>query len=632
VSADTTLSFVGTTRGNAFMNELLEAVAYEVAQLGLRTELVLDEFPDDGPRAYVIVPHEYFACVDEGVHPSGEQLGRTIAFCTEQPGTHWFELGAAHARQAGAAVDIYPRSVRELRRRGVRAERFRLGYTTFWDAWGGDEERARPVDVVHLGAVNPRRLRALAGYAGTLWPLETRLLVPPERPKAEARADFLLGARKHELLASSKTLLNLHRQEGAYFEWVRVLEAVSNGCVVVSEHAAGCAPLVPGEHFVGGTLENLALLADGLLRDEERLATMRRSARDLVRDELPMRPAAERLAELATGLARSPRRARGRGRLPGERVEGRAWRIGKDPRVEDVLWRQSQLLDWSRRSDAVLKKLVLGQMALTRKLAEAVGDGEAAEVQVVGRTPAYEGAQPRVSVLVPLYNHAEEVSDALASVAASELRELEVVVLDDASTDASRSSVLDFLLAHPYLPAMLLRHPFNRGLGRTRNDLVAAARGELVFMLDADNAVYPTALTRLVEALDREPGAFFAYPMLEEHEDGEPDTLRSWLPWDPEHLAEANYIDAMSLLRRDELVALGGYTEDLRLHGWEDYDLWCRCLERGLRGVLVPQMLARYRRAGHSMLASITNLDVSEAESLLRARYPVLTTLRSEDD
>ena len=88
----------------------------------------------------------------------------------------------------------------------------------------------------------------------------------------------------------------------------------------------------------------------------------------------------------------------------------------------------------------------------------------------------------------------------------------------------------------------------------------------------------------------------------------------------------------MSLLRRDELVALGGYTEDLRLHGWEDYDLWCRCLERGLRGVLVPQMLARYRRAGHSMLASVTNLDVSEAESLLRARYPVLATLRSDDD
>jgi hypothetical protein len=634
MSGDATLTFVGAERGNAFMNELLASVAHEVAALGIRTEAVLDEFPEDGRRAYVVVPHEYFACVEPDLHPTKEQLGRTIAFCTEQPGTHWFDLSASHARSAGAAVDIYPGAVRELRRRGVRAEHFRLGYTERWDAWGGDEERERPVDVLHLGAVNERRLRALAGYAETLWPLETRLLVPPEKPKTEERADFLVGERKWELLASSKTILNLHRQQYGYFEWVRVLEAAANGCVVVSEHSAGCEPLVPGEHFVSGTLENLAFLSEGLLGDEERLARMRSETYELVRSELPMRPAAERLAALAEKLARSPRRSRRAGRLPAAGGGRRGWARVQDPRVGDVIWQQGQLLEWSRRSDAVLKKVLLGQMDLARKIAaqEVAAQGEdAPELQVVARTPAYERSRPRVSVLVPLYNHAEEVEAALASVAASELLELEVVVLDDASMDRSRESVLEFLLARPFLPALLLRHPVNRGLGRTRNDLVAAARGELVFMLDADNEIYPTALPRLVDALDRDPGAFFAYPMLEEHENGESDLLRSCLPWEPERLAEQNYIDAMSLLRRDELLALGGYTEDLRLHGWEDYDLWCRCLQRGLRGVLVPQVLARYRRAGHSMLASVTNLDVSEAESLLRARYPVLAELSSDD-
>ena len=400
--------------------------------------------------------------------------------------------------------------------------------------------------------------------------------------------------------------------------------------MVVSEHSADSGPLVPGEHFVSGTLENLALLADDLLRDEDRLAAMRHAAYDHVRAELPMRPAAELLAALGGSLARSPRRSRRQGRLSGSPSGRRTLPFARDPRVDDVIWSQGQLLLWSRRSDAVLKKLVLGQMDLARKLAAFEGVG-GPELERVASTPAYERSSPRVSVLVPLYNHAEEVTEALASVAASELRELEVVVLDDASTDGSRESVLDFFRGHPFLPALLLRHPVNRGLGRTRNHLVAAARGELVFMLDADNEVYPTALSRLVEALDDDAEAFFAYPMLEEHEEGESDMLRSCLPWDPERLAEANYIDAMSLLRRDELVAIGGYTEDIRLHGWEDYDLWCRCLERGLRGVLVPQILARYRRAGHSMLAGITNLDTSEAESLLRARYPVLAALRSED-
>jgi len=240
-------------------------------------------------------------------------------------------------------------------------------------------------------------------------------------------------------------------------------------------------------------------------------------------------------------------------------------------------------------------------------------------------------ASDHVTICIPVYDGQDFVADTLAAIQRQSHTNFTVLISDDASTDASRESVIDFLLAHPFLPALVLRHPVNRGLGRTRNDLVATARGELVFMLDADNEIYPTALSRLAAALDDDPGAFFAYSMLEEHEDGVPDTLRSCLPWDPERLAEQNYIDAMSLLRRDELAAIGGYTEDLRLHGWEDYDLWCRCLERGLRGVLVPQILARYRRAGHSMLVSVTNLDVSEAESLLRARYPVLASLRTSD-
>ena len=85
-------------------------------------------------------------------------------------------------------------------------------------------------------------------------------------------------------------------------------------------------------------------------------------------------------------------------------------------------------------------------------------------------------------------------------------------------------------------------------------------------MLDTDNEVYPTAFTRLVDVLDRESGAFFAYPMLEVHADGEPETLRSFLPWEPERLLHGNYIDAMALLRREQLLDLGGYAEDLRLY------------------------------------------------------------------
>jgi len=75
------------------------------------------------------------------------------------------------------------------------------------------------------------------------------------------------------------------------------------------------------------------------------------------------------------------------------------------------------------------------------------------------------------------------------------------------------------------------------------------------------------------------------------------------------------------MIRRRELIAIGGYTEDPRLHGWEDYDLWCRVAANGGSGVHVPEILLRYLRAEHSMI-SLTDIDTSEARRVLRESYP----------
>ena len=70
-----------------------------------------------------------------------------------------------------------------------------------------------------------------------------------------------------------------------------------------------------------------------------------------------------------------------------------------------------------------------------------------------------------------------------------------------------------------------------------------------------------------------------------------------------------NQIDAMALWRAKALRDLGGYTTDLRLHGWEDYDLFCRVAERGEEGHFVPEILGRYRVRKHSMLVDHRHLD-----------------------
>jgi glycosyltransferase involved in cell wall biosynthesis len=168
---------------------------------------------------------------------------------------------------------------------------------------------------------------------------------------------------------------------------------------------------------------------------------------------------------------------------------------------------------------------------------------------------------------------------------------------------------------------MLLHHPINRGLGHARNTAVDFARGEFVFVLDADNLVYPLAIETLAEALDGDPQATFAYGMLEMFDEQGALGLHSHFAWEPERLAAGNFIDAMALIRRAWLHERGGYTTDARLHGWEDYDLWCAVAESGGHGVLVPTVVARYRSTRHSMLA-VTNVSAVVAESLLAERHP----------
>jgi hypothetical protein len=99
--------------------------------------------------------------------------------------------------------------------------------------------------------------------------------------------------------------------------------------------------------------------------------------------------------------------------------------------------------------------------------------------------------------------------------------------------------------------------------------------------------------------------------------------LRSALPWEPWRLRRANFVDAMARWRLAALRDLGGFTTDRRLHGWEDYDLWCRAAERERRGVHVQEIVARYRVSRHSMLA-LTDISSTAAVSLLAERYPRL--------
>jgi glycosyltransferase involved in cell wall biosynthesis len=245
-------------------------------------------------------------------------------------------------------------------------------------------------------------------------------------------------------------------------------------------------------------------------------------------------------------------------------------------------------------------------------------------VQTLAQTPTYAPAKPRVTVvLVAVHEREQEAVDALASVAASLYDALELLILDDASSDRSASAMSSFLDDHPSLPARLLRQPVNRGLAHSRNTLVEHARGEYLFILDSTGGIYPSTLQRLVAALDADPEAIFSYPMVAVFEGDRPVELLSSLPWEPERLRSGNWIDGMALIRRARLLELGGYSTDPPLAGWEDFDLWCKCAEAGGHGVHVAQVLAWRRRTANPDAAHSEN-GTPAKWALMQERFPRL--------
>jgi hypothetical protein len=621
-------------RGNRFMTDLA-AMVREAAGRTRPARLVTDELPRvDGSINLVVAPHEFFELTGAGRHELQAAAAASVCIGTEQPGTPWFRLTADACRRGLLTLDINELAVAALRAEGVDARRLRLGAVPSLDvvARGGALDRPRPLDVLFMGGLDDRRGRLLAELAPTLHPLRCDLrLFRFDRPIGPATPGVVFGRDKYDLLAGARVLLNLHREppatapdrpaaSGRYFEWVRMIEAMANGCAVVSEPSVGCEPLVAGEHFVvaqDGIGDDLADAVMGLLTDEDRRLAIAAAAHRTVTSELALAGA---LDPLLDDIERRVLPDLERHVASGRHRRGR-WGFGGE--VADPVRRLGPFRPYAGIQREA-KALALAENAALRRLDGLrclLAHGERRHVATV-RTPAYDGCRPDVSVVVTLYDYGDVVTETLGSVAASEGVDVEIVVVEDHANDDSRTVAEDYMAAHPDVPLLLLAKDCNEGLAAARNDGFAAARAPYVMVMDADNHVYPECLARLRRTLLDDPGAAAAYAVLEDF--GDQRNVRSALDWDVARLCAANYIDAQAMWRRADWDALGGYRDaDDHVYGWEDWDLWLRLAERGGRAVLRREILGRYR-VRHGSMISLTNLAVDDALADARARHPGL--------
>jgi hypothetical protein len=583
------LAFVLAPRQNLFFLELVTALRDELRQLGVDSSVHRGAFPDPEPgRVFAVVPpHEYFTLMHGRVGPPPEVTDRTIYICAEQPGTEFFEWNVEYARAAGAVFDINRFAVRALQAEGIAAEHLQLGWTPAWDHF--DRERERDIDVLFMGAASDRRLEHLSAVASRLWDRRCHFVVSDNsRPNWEPSGSFLVEDEKWDLLARSKVLVNIHQGGTPYFEWLRLVQAMSTGCAVVTERSIDYAPLEPGRHFLAGRASALPHLAEYLLGEHDLRFHIQGEAYGMVRNLLPLRQAAEGLAAAVRRLDERPVPSADAyffRQPPPSEADARA-ALARVTHVEP------EPADGATRR--ALKDLKLDLMDVRRRL-QRIELGEERTVVARRRSRGYHRARPKVSVLLSLFNYAEEVEDALDSLLHSRIRDWEVIVVDDGSGDDSAAVAEAWIERHDTVSALLLQHPVNRGLAAARNSALAFARGELCFVLDADNQVNPNGFDLLIEALERDREAGYAYGMLARVTTTRgPVGLMNLFPWAPERFASGNYIDAMAMVRTDVL-----------------------------RGAHVPAVVARYRMSDHSMLG-VTNISGAEATSLIAQAAPTV--------
>jgi glycosyltransferase involved in cell wall biosynthesis len=215
--------------------------------------------------------------------------------------------------------------------------------------------------------------------------------------------------------------------------------------------------------------------------------------------------------------------------------------------------------------------------------------------------------EPAVSVIIPTYNYARFLAEAVDSVLCQTFGDLEVIIVDDGSTDNTPDVV------RPYLSDERIRYirQENKGLSAARNTGIRAARGEFIALLDADDVWLPSKLEKQVHLIGESDDFGLVYCRGEFiGEKGEP------LPGiDLPHKEQPTYRDLMYhsltipscvVTRKRIFDEVGLFDETLT--SIEDANMWIRIL-RHHKSAYVNEVLVRIRKHMKSLQTDLSNME-----------------------
>jgi glycosyltransferase involved in cell wall biosynthesis len=207
--------------------------------------------------------------------------------------------------------------------------------------------------------------------------------------------------------------------------------------------------------------------------------------------------------------------------------------------------------------------------------------------------------------------------DAVASVTKIGRDDVELIVVDDGSTDERTGREVDKLVAQ----GIKVIRQGNKGLAAARNAGILASQGEYIFPMDADDRLRPGWIDRGIRILDSDPQVGVIY--------GDAECFGTRVgrwhvgPFETDRLLSWNYIHASALYRRSVWEKNRGYDGTMPVQGLEDWDFWLGALEHGWQFAYVPEVFFDYRQAERSMITRTQGFEKQVEEFIALKHGPL---------
>ena len=222
-----------------------------------------------------------------------------------------------------------------------------------------------------------------------------------------------------------------------------------------------------------------------------------------------------------------------------------------------------------------------------------------------------------ISVIVPCYNQGIYLKETIQSALASTYRPLEIIIINDGSTDDSLELARVLETQHPEVRVI---DQANGGVTKARNTGIAAAQGEYILPVDGDDLISPTYIEQGLAILSSRPEVKVVYCQAEKFTET---TRKPWKlkPFSLQQLAKDNMIFVSALFRKTDALAVDGFSEDMQL-GREDWEFWIKLHKNEGEVVQLPEVGFYYRLTPNSKRKKTGGTDFKKARiAYLNAKH-----------